>query len=65
MEQLNLARRANELVVDEASGVDNILNALEEEGVLADLAELHELIAQSLDTLRLFATPRVSTSPKT
>ena len=44
-EKLDLARATNELVVDHRARVDLVLNALEQEGVLADLPELHELIA--------------------
>ena len=44
-EQLYLARTTDELVIDHRARVDLVLNALEQEGVLADLPELHELIA--------------------
>ena len=49
-EQFDLARSTNELVVNEARRVHVVLDAVEQEGVLADLAQLHELVAQALDT---------------
>lgn len=39
-------------VIGEASGVDLVSDALEEEGMLADLTELHEFVAETLDTWR-------------
>ena len=59
-EQLDLTRAADELVVNHRARVDLVLDALEQEGVLADLPELHELVAQTLDTAR-FAAKRTST----
>ena len=50
MKQLDLSRRSDELLVDEASGVDLVLDTLEQEWVLADLTKLHELVTQTLDT---------------
>ena len=55
-EQLDLARASDELVIDHGARVDLVLDALEQEGVLADLPELHELVAQTLDTTRFAAT---------
>ena len=49
-EQLDLARAPDELVVDHGARVDLVLDALEQERVLADLAQLHELVAQTLHT---------------
>ena len=51
-EQLDLARAADELVVDHRARVDLVLDALEQERVLADLAQLHKLVAETLDTTR-------------
>ena len=51
-EQLDLARAPDELVVDHRAGVELVLDALEQERVLADLPELHELVATTLDTSR-------------
>jgi hypothetical protein len=52
VEELDLARCANEFIIDEAGGVDLVFDALEEEGMLADLTELHKLVAETLDTCR-------------
>ena len=57
VKELNLARYADEIIVDGAGGVDLVFNTLKEEGVLADLTELHELVAETLDTSR-FAVER-------
>ena len=53
VEELDLARATNELVVDHRAWVHLILNALEQERMLADLAELHELIAETFETAGL------------
>ena len=58
-QQLNLARAPDELVVDHRAGVNLVLDALEQERVLADLPQLHQLVAQTLDTAR-FAIARIS-----
>ncbi len=50
--QLNFTRGTNELVVDETGRVDLVLDTLEQEWVLTDLAKLHELVAQAFDTAR-------------
>jgi hypothetical protein len=51
-EQLNFAGGTNELVVDETGRVNLVLDTLKQEWVLADLAKLHELVAQAFDTAR-------------
>ena len=51
-EQLDLARGTNERIVDVATRVNIVFDALEQKRVLADLAQLHQLIAQALDTTR-------------
>ena len=58
-EQLDLARASDELVVDHGARVDLVLDALEQEWMLADLPELHELVAQTLDTTRFAAAHHV------
>ena len=53
VQELDLTRATDELVVDHRARVDLVLHALEQEGVLADLTELHELVAETLDTAAL------------
>jgi hypothetical protein len=48
--QLNFTGGTNKLVIDETGRVDLVLDTVEQERVLADLAKLHELIAQAFDT---------------
>jgi hypothetical protein len=50
--QLNFTGGTNKLVVDKTGRVDLVLDTLEQEGVLTDLAKLHELVAQAFDTSR-------------
>jgi len=50
--QLNFTGGTNKLVIDETGRVDLVLDALEQERVLADFAKLHELITQAFDTTR-------------
>ena len=52
IKQLNFTGGTNKLVVDETGRVDLVLDTVEQEGVLADLAKLHELIAQAFDAAR-------------
>ena len=54
-EQLKFARRADKFVVDDAARVDLVLDPVEEVGVLTDLAELHELIAEALEAAKFAA----------
>ena len=49
-EQLDLARASDEFVVDHRARVDLVLDALEQERELADLPQLHQLVAQTLHT---------------
>ena len=63
-QELDLARASDELVVDHRARVDIVLNALEQERVLADLAQLHKLVAETLDTTR-FALALKSVSATT
>jgi hypothetical protein len=49
-QQLDFTRSTDELVVDETGWVDLVLDALKQEWVLANLAKLHELIAQAFHT---------------
>ena len=48
--QLNFTGGTNELVVNETGRVHLVLDTVEQERVLADLAKLHELIAEAFDT---------------
>ena len=48
-EELEFARRADKFIVNDAARVDLVLDAVEEVGVLTDLAELHELVAEALE----------------
>lgn len=50
--ELNLASTPNELVVDHTCRIEPILDAVEEEWMLADFAELHELVGKTFDTTR-------------
>lgn len=57
VDQPYLSRPPDELLVNEAGGVVLVFDALEEEGMLADLAEaaeLHAIPAETIDT-RQFA----------
>jgi hypothetical protein len=49
-EQLNFTGSTHNLVVDKIARVELVLDILKQEWVLADLAELHELVAQAFDT---------------
>ena len=49
-QQLDFTRSTDELVVNETGWVDLVLDALKQERVLANLAKLHELIAQTFHT---------------
>ena len=60
MEEFDLARATDELVVDHRAGVDLVLDTLKQKRVLADLPELHKLVAQTLHTARFAADVRVS-----
>lgn len=51
-EQLNFTGGTHNLVVDEIARVELVLDILKQEWVLADLAELHKLVAQAFDTAR-------------
>ena len=51
MEEFNLPRCPDELLVNEATRTDLVLDTLEQEGVLANLAELHEFVAEPLDAV--------------
>ena len=62
-QQLDLARAPDELVVDHRARVDLVLDALEQERVLADLPQLHQLVAQALHTAR-FAVARLSVNAR-
>lgn len=48
MEELQFARGTNDFLVNHPRRVDLVLNAVKQKGVLANLAQLHELVAQSL-----------------
>ena len=54
VEELDFARGANDLVGDGAGWVDLLLDFFEEVGVLADLAQLHQRVVETLQT-ELFA----------
>ena len=58
-QQFDLTGRANEVVVDVSRWVDIVFDALEEERMLADLSQLHELVAKTLHTTG-FSTEGVS-----
>lgn len=58
-QKLDLARRSDELVVDQTARIDLIFNALKKERMLTDLSKLHELVTETLDTSR-FAADLVS-----
>jgi hypothetical protein len=49
-QQLDFTRSTDELVVNETGWVDLVLDAVEQEWVLANLAKLHEFIAQTFHT---------------
>ena len=54
-EQLDLARRPNDEVVDVTTGVDIIFDTLEQERMLADLSQLHERVIETLQAELLSA----------
>lgn len=53
VEELKLARRPPERVVDVAGRVDRILDVANDEWVVADLSQLHERVVETLDDVRL------------
>lgn len=55
VQQLDLPRGSDDGVVDLPGRVHFVFNAVKQEGVLADLSELHQLVTQSLDTTSSFA----------
>jgi hypothetical protein len=56
VQQFDLSRCPDELVVDISTGADLILDTLEQERMLTDLAQLHKLVAQTLDASRFPAS---------
>jgi hypothetical protein len=56
VEQLDLSGRTNEGIVDITTRIEIVLDALEQEGMLANLAELHELVTETLDATRFPGT---------
>ena len=58
VEELELSRRSNQLLVGIAGRVDLIFHTLEQERMLADLAELHDHVLKTLD--RLASTTQAS-----
>ena len=59
-QELDLARATDEFLIDVTRGVDLVFNALEQERMLADLTQLHELVAKTLDTTRFAARKKPS-----
>ena len=51
-QQLDFARCTDKGIVNVTTVIDVILDALEQERVLADLAQLHELVAQAFHATR-------------
>ena len=49
-QKLDLTRRSNKFIVYHTARVNLILDALEQEWMLADLPKLHQLVTQALDT---------------
>jgi hypothetical protein len=49
-QKFDLTRRPNEFVVDHTARVDLIFYTLEQEGMLTNLPELHQLVTQTLYT---------------
>jgi hypothetical protein len=58
-EEFHLAGRADDLFVDDAGGVYFVLDGIEEERVLADFAELHQLVREAFYSLG-FPTQKLS-----
>ena len=56
-QKFNLAGCPNEFVINETTRADLVLNTLEQERMLTDLAKLHELITQTFDAARFPANP--------
>ena len=48
--QFGLARAPPNVMIDRTIRADPIFDAIEQERMLADLSELHKLIAETLDT---------------
>ena len=59
-QQLDFTRCTDKRVVNVATGIDVIFDALEQERVLTDLPQLHQLVAQTLDTTRFPMIARLS-----
>jgi len=52
VQQFDLSRCSDKLVIDKSTRADFILDTLEQEWMLADLAQLHKLVTQTLDASR-------------
>ena len=52
VQQFNLSRCPDEFVINESTGTDLILYAFEQEGMLADLAQLHQFVTETFYTTR-------------
>ena len=52
LQQLELASDTMDLVIDHSAWVNLVFDAVEQERMLADLSELHELVAETFDTRR-------------
>jgi hypothetical protein len=50
VQKFDFARRSHDLLVYHTTWTDDILDALEQERMLADFAELHEFVAEALDS---------------
>ena len=49
-EQFELARAPPNVMIDRTIWADPIFDTIEQERMLADLSELHKLVAETLDT---------------
>lgn len=58
MEKFNLPRCSNNLFVYISTGIDLVLDALKQVRVLADFAQLHELITEAFNACRLSLSPK-------
>jgi hypothetical protein len=56
VEQLDLSGRTNERIVHITTRIEIVLDALEQEWMLANLTELHELVTETLDATRFPGT---------
>lgn len=57
VQKFNFSRCSDNFVVNISTGVDPVLDTLEQERMLANFTQLHELVTETFDTCRLSLSP--------